>query len=260
MPLALHPGWHCGSTPMATCRAPVSRVPGRTLSRCYRSFGTVRPMGQPRAQLHREPPVRRPQRAIAVPVKSRLGLWRLLVAPAVIGLALAAACGDGSPNAGVARLGTTTTTAVPSGATASGGPSSSGDPLEYSRCMRSHGVPNFPDPGASDGVIRAFKSSGIFSSPTFMAASRACAKYNGGHLPTTPTTQVVSPHEMEKLLAVSCCMRSHGVPNFPDPNPITGEMGRPTGVSANSPTVLAALRACSPLARAAGLGPPNTGQ
>jgi hypothetical protein len=218
-------------------------------------------MGQPRAQLHPEPPVRRSQRVTAVLVKSRLGPWRLLVAPAVIGLALAAAaCGGGSPNAGVARLGTTTTTAKPAGATAIGGPSSSGDPLEYSRCMRSHGVPNFPDPGASDSVIRAFKSSGVFSSATFMAASRACAKYNGGHLPTTPTTQVVSPHEMDKLLAVSRCMRSHGVPNFPDPNPISGEIGRPAGISANSPTVLAALRACSPLARAAGLGPPNTGQ
>ena len=246
---------------MATGRGPVPRVPGRTLSRCYRSFGTVRPMGQPRAQLHPQPPVRRSQRATAVLVKSGLGLWRLLVAPAVIGLALAAtACGGGSPNAGVARLGATTTTAAPAGATDGGGPSSSGDPLKYSRCMRSHGVANFPDPGASDSVIRAFKSSGIFSSPIFMPASRACAKYNGGHLPTTQTTQVVSPDEMEKLLAVSRCMRSHGVPNFPDPNPITGQMGRPAGMQANSPTVLAALRACSPLARAAGLGPPNTEQ
>jgi hypothetical protein len=249
------------SAPMATCRAPVSGVAGRTLPRCYRSFGTVRPMGQLRMQLHREPPVRRPQRAIAVLVKSGLGLRRLLVAPAVIGLALTtAACGGGSSNAGVARLGTTTTTASPAGATDSGGPLSRGDPLKYSRCMRSHSVRNFPDPGASDSVIRAFKSSAVFTSPTFIAASRACAKYNGGHLPTTPTTQIVSPHAMEKLLAVSRCMRSHGVTNFPDPNPITGEMGRPTGVSANSPTVLAALRACSRLARAAGLGPPNTGQ
>ncbi len=41
-------------------------------------------------------------------VTSGLGCWRrLLVAAAVIGLALPAACGRGSPNAGVARLGTT---------------------------------------------------------------------------------------------------------------------------------------------------------
>ena len=218
-------------------------------------------MGQPCAWLHREPTVRRSQRATGVLVKSGPGLARLLIAPAVIGLSLAAAaCGGGAPNAGVAALGTTTTTVEPAGASVSGRPSSSGDPLKYSRCMRSHGVLEFPDPGASDSAIRAFKTSGAFSSPTFMAASRACAKYNGGHLPTTPTTRVVSPQEMNKLLSVSRCMRSHGVPDFPDPNPVTGEMGRPVGISAGSPTVLAALRACSPLARAAGLGPPNTGQ
>ena len=219
-------------------------------------------MGRPGAHSHRESPTRRSRQANVVRVRSDPGLWRrLLIAPALIGLALAAAaCGGGSPKASVARLGTTTTTAAPAGAAASNSPSSSGDPLKYSTCMRSHGVPNFPDPGASDSVIRSFKSSGIFSSATFMAASRACAKYNGGHLPTTPTTRVISAHEMEKLLAVSRCMRSHGVPNFPDPNPITGDMARPAGISANSPTVVAALRACTALARAAGLGPPSTGQ
>jgi hypothetical protein len=187
-----------------------------------------------------------------------------LVAPAVIGIALATAGCGGAARSGVARIGTTTTgtttTAVPVGAAASGEQSSNGDPLKYARCMRSHGVLNFPDPGSPDSAIGAFKSSGVFSSPTFGAASRACAKYNGGHLPTAPTTQVVNPREMQKLLGVSRCMRSHGVPDFPDPNPITGDMTPPSGVSRNSPTVLAALRACYSLAHAADLGPPNTGQ
>jgi hypothetical protein len=47
-------------------------------------------------------------------------------------------------------------------------------PLKYSGCMRSHGVLNFPEPGASDGIVRAFKSSVSLS--TFVAASLACAK------------------------------------------------------------------------------------
>jgi hypothetical protein len=197
-------------------------------------------------------------RALSQPMPRRL----LLLTLAVVGLALAAvACGDGPAKTAVARVNSTTTpSAGPVRSAAGGGLSNNEDPLKYSICMRSHGVANFPDPGASDLVIRAFKSSGVFASPTFMAASRACAKYNGGHLPTTATTQAVSPKEMQKRLAVSHCMRAHGVPNFPDPNPITGEMGRPAGISANSPTVIAALRDCSPLARAAGLGPPNTGQ
>jgi nitrous oxide reductase len=76
----------------------------------------------------------------------------LLVAPAVIGLALATAACGGSPKTGVASLGTTTT-AAPAGARASGGPSYDGDLVEYARCMRSHGVLNFPDDPASTGLM-----------------------------------------------------------------------------------------------------------
>ena len=142
---------------MATCPCP--GAPRRTLSGCYVSFGTVRRMGQPSAPV--APGATGATLAVghAMLVKTGLGLWRLLVAPAVIGLALAtAACGGGTPKGGVASLGTTTTTVAPAGSSASAGPSSNGDPLRYSRCMRSHGVPNFPDPGASDTVIRAFKT------------------------------------------------------------------------------------------------------
>lgn len=200
---------------------------------------------------------------IAVPLGGR-GHRRLLVAPAVMGLALAvAACGGGAPK--VASLGTSTTP-VPTTAEASGGPSSSGGALvEYARCMRSHGVLSFPEPaslGAPD-AIRAFKGEiaqsvgSLASSPRFEAAQRACAKYYG---PPTTSSPQVSPQEMQKLLAVSRCMRAHGVPNFPDPDPTTGQLNAPAGISKNSPQVLAALRACRSLGQAAGLGPPNTGQ
>jgi hypothetical protein len=189
----------------------------------------------------------------------------VLVAAAVIGLALAAAaCGGGPAKAGVASLGTTTT-AVPTSAAATGGSSPGGALVEYARCMRSHGVLSFPEPGslAAPGAIRAFKGqvsqsvASLASSPKFQAAQRACAKYYGPP-PTSPPQ--VSPQEIQKLLAVSRCMRAHGVPDFPDPNPITGDMTPPAGISRTSPTVLAALQACTPLARAAGLGAPNTGQ
>jgi len=194
------------------------------------------------------------------------GPWRrlLLAAPAVIGLALAtAACGSGSPK--VASLGTTTT-AVPTTAAAGGGASSNGGALpEYAICMRSHGVLSFPEPAslAAPGAIRAFKGQiaqsvgSLASSPRFQAAQRACAKYYG---PPTTSSPQVTPQEMRKLLAVSRCMRAHGVPNFPDPNPSTGDINPPAGISRNSPQVLEALGACSSLGRAAGLGPPNTGQ
>jgi len=182
-----------------------------------------------------------------------------LVASAVIVLGLAAtACG--SATSGVASLGTTTTTA-PASAAGTGGSSPGGELAEYATCMRSHGVSGFPDSFGSSDAIKAAKgqmariSASEASSPTFEAAQRACAKYYG---PTTP--QHVSPQEMQKLLAVSRCMRAHGVANFPDPNPTTGELSTPAGIDRSSPQVVAALRACSALGRAAGLGPPNTGR
>jgi hypothetical protein len=191
----------------------------------------------------------------------------LLVTFGFIGLALASAACGGSPSAGVASLGsTTTTTAVAAGTGGGGGPSSNGGALVlYARCMRSHGVVTFPEPASlgAPGAIRAFKGEivrsvgSLASSPTFQSAQRHCAKYYGP--PTTSPSQV-SPQEMRKLLAVSRCMRAHGVLSFPDPNPVTGEMNPPAGISRSSPIVIAALRACSSLGRAAGLGPPSTGQ
>jgi hypothetical protein len=200
-------------------------------------------------------------RATATPRGGPGRRWLLFVAPAVIGVALATAACGGSPQAGVANLSTTTNTTI-AGAAGPGHSSPGGSLVEYATCMRSHGVSNFPDPASlgSSGGIRATKgrmvriSAGEASSPNFQAAQRACAKYYG----QTALPQRVSPLEMQKLLAVSRCMRAHGVPNFPDPNPTTGELS-PAGIDKSSPQVLAALRACSSLGRAAGLGPPNTG-
>jgi hypothetical protein len=239
----------------------------RTLPQCYRMSRTVDPMDQPHLRSHRGPTTRRRRLVAGGGVTGGPRRRRLLVAfPAVIGLALAAAaCGGGGPKAGVASVGaTTTTTAARAGAVATAGSPPGGALVEYARCMRSHGVVNFPEPGSLEapGAIRSFKGqvaqsvASLASSPRFQAAQRACAQY----APQTTSSPPVSPQEMQKLLAVSRCMRAHGVPDFPDPNPVTGDMNPPPGISRNSPIVLAALRACTPLARAAGLGPPNTGQ
>lgn len=176
---------------------------------------------------------------------------------------LAAGCGGGgSPNAGVASVGTTTA-AAPAAAAATGGSSSGGGLVEYATCMRSHGVSSFPDPASfgSSGATKAAKrriaqdSASKAPSATLRAALRTCARY----APPSTSPPHVSPQEIQKLLAVSRCMRAHGIPNFPDPNPITGELTAPAGISRNSPRVLAALRACSSIGHAAGLAPPNTG-
>jgi hypothetical protein len=50
--------------------------------------------------------------------------------------------------------------------------------LDYAACMRSHGVPNFPDPTVDDegmGFPPLSQSSINPSAPVFKAADRACA-------------------------------------------------------------------------------------
>jgi hypothetical protein len=189
----------------------------------------------------------------------------LLILSSVVAVAalslLAAGCDGGSP--GVASVASSTTAATTTAAAAATSGSSQGGSLaEYATCMRSHGF-NFPDPvtfGSSAG-IRAAKSqmaqiaANETTSATFAAAQRACVKY----APPGISPPRVSPQEMQKLLAVSRCMRAHGIPNFPDPNPTTGELTAPAGIDRNSPQVLAALRACRSLGQAAGLGSPHTG-
>jgi hypothetical protein len=177
---------------------------------------------------------------------------------------LAAGCaGGGSPKAGIASLATTTSPSA-AGAATVGGSSPGGELAEYASCMRSHGVLSFPDPASfgSSGAIKAAKgqmaqiSERETSSATFQGAQRACARYYGrpATSPSHPSSQ-----EMQKLLAVSRCMRAHGILDFPDPDPTTGELTAPAGISKNSPQVDAALRVCRSLGQAAGLGPPNTG-
>lgn len=94
----------------------------------------------------------------------------------------------------------------PSGASLSGGPL-----LKYAECVRAHGVPRFPDPKASGGLVIP---NGINTeSPAFAAAEQACAGLAG------PTGGRPGASESRKLqlLTMARCMRSHGVPGFSDP-------------------------------------------
>ena len=97
----------------------------------------------------------------------------------------------------------------------SAGASTSGTPnagLKFAECMRSHDVPNFPDPGANGGGFHPI--AGINpSSPAFQSAQHACAKLQpgGGNPPAMSASQ--------KLAAIAFAkrMRKHGQPNFTDP-------------------------------------------
>ena len=176
-----------------------------------------------------------------------------LMSVVVVGLALAlAACGGGSPTSDPS---TTTTAAAPGGSNSSGASSSvQKQDLEYSQCMRSHGVTNFPDPsGNTNGGAQSITKSGINpNSPTFQAANSACQKYE----PTQGNgTQGPSSGANTQQLKFAQCMRSHGVPNFPDPsaNPSGGQQSvTQYGINPNSPTFQAANQACSSLLSGSG--------
>lgn len=81
--------------------------------------------------------------------------------------------------------------------------------------MRSHGVPNLPDPGP-EGGIQLTAGSGInTNSPAFKAAQARCAKllpYGRPGGPAPPSEQAE-----QQMLALSKCMRAHGLSDFPDP-------------------------------------------
>jgi hypothetical protein len=103
--------------------------------------------------------------------------------------------------------------------------------LQFSKCMRSHGVSNFPDPtpGSGGGVQLSIKpSSGVNpQSPAFKSAQQSCQKLlpGGG-----PGSGPPSPQAKAQMLKVSQCMRAHGISGFPDPT--TSPPSSPAGSSA----------------------------
>jgi hypothetical protein len=131
---------------------------------------------------------------------------------ATVGFAvLTAACG-GSP-AHVAQVSSASTSRRSTGPTAMGKYAAA---LAYSRCMRSHGVPHFPDPRQVGGAIQIPGSQSGMNpqAPAFTSAQRACRPLlPGGGEPTHADQK----HALARLLHISRCMRAHGVSAFPDP-------------------------------------------
>jgi hypothetical protein len=94
------------------------------------------------------------------------------------------------------------------------GSNGGGAGIKFADCVRSHGVPNFPDPSVGGG-IQISPSSGINAqSPAFQSAQNACSKLMPGGGPGRG-----SAPESRKLamLRLAQCMREHGLSTFPDP-------------------------------------------
>lgn len=122
----------------------------------------------------------------------------------------------------------------------------------YSSCMRSHGLPSFPDPTMTDhnGQQVAYLTATIpiDPSPAFKNAQNACR----GILPTpsntSPTQRAQQQNAREQhILSFAKCLRSHGIPDFPDPTSngqLTLEMVNAAGVDLHAPTVLTVAKTC----------------
>jgi hypothetical protein len=122
--------------------------------------------------------------------------------------------------------------------------------------MRKHGVANFPDPDSkgriliTSGVDRNGHHTGVDTNAAlFRTAQQACQKLqpNGGK--PDPKAQ---QREVQRALKFSQCMRTHGVPRFPDPQ-VEGNggmkmtIGKNSGVDPNSPRFKSAEKACQHL-------------
>ncbi len=107
-------------------------------------------------------------------------------------------------------------------------------------CVRSHGIPDFPDPKSNGQIPKEEILQLGVSDSRLRAATGACAHLNpyssSGGQPTASTQTIA------ERLSFSRCMRAHGVPNFPDPNG-TGNYDL-HGIDPHSPVVKSAALTC----------------
>ena len=186
------------------------------------------------------------------------GLRAAALAAAFVALAvLVTGCDGSSPTGGVASLGshaskTSTTSSTAAGSTGGGESSPGSQAVAYAACMRSHGVANFPDPKISthgNGVSVAIRvTPAITGNPHFKSAQQACSKLMPGGGPGEGSSHQITPQEQSQYLKAAACIRSHGIPNFPDPTFSGGGVHiEHQGLNESSPAFKAAVHACESL-------------
>jgi hypothetical protein len=166
--------------------------------------------------------------------------WLILatvVAVAAFSL-LAAGCGGGGGSPGVATVASSTTTATT--------PTQNGL-LAFSQCMRSNGMPNFPDPQRFVGGNVKLTIHQLAPSQAALNACNRLLPTNGGG--GSQETAQQRRTQLADELSFATCMRSHGVSRFPDPSAQGGlsvEMVQAQGIDVHSPAVLRVVQACLP--------------
>jgi hypothetical protein len=172
------------------------------------------------------------------PVRGRL--QRLGMASVLLTVVLVAtACSGGSTGPGVAGQGSSSTPSASASASADVREAQ----LAYARCMREHGISDFPDPEPGGGIAIEGEPGGDLDpdSPRFQAADEACRSL----LPPMPAED--EQEGRDEMLAYAQCMREHGFPSFPDPKPGEGinlDAGEHPELDPSNPRFQQANEAC----------------
>ena len=167
-----------------------------------------------------------------------------LCAAAVVALVVTVAgCSGGSKSPTGPTAGSRpTTTAALAGGSASAGATPLAQAVAYSQCIRSHGVPNFPDPVQTPSGGYGYRTTGIDpNAAAFQEALQACKALPS---PWNSTGQQLSPAQQQAWLNWAMCIRAHSLPDFPDPT-FSGSEVHDSGVASNSPQLQSAMDACN---------------
>ncbi|MGN6796154.1 MAG: hypothetical protein ACTHJW_27525 [Streptosporangiaceae bacterium] len=180
--------------------------------------------------------------------------WPIALVPAALAattaLALLAAC-SGSPSSAGSGSPDTRASANPS--------TNFQRTLAFSRCVRVHGVPSYPDPSSDGQVVKETTQQLGVSNSQLQAALNACEHLlpNTGNVDDNPAALHQWWSQMQRFAE---CMHTHGVPNWPGPTPYPQDPVRPTfnlhaagigfhqgaqpGYVVNSPQIEAKVRQC----------------
>lgn len=138
--------------------------------------------------------------------------------------------------------------------------------VDFSRCIRDEGFPDFPDIDSSQIVdqasfLAAMQEAGVnFTQPGLAQALQACASVFSELIALAPQQDVNAQQvqQEENAVAFSQCMRDQGLDDFPDPDfgqfPGSGFDNSGNNAEGITPEIRAALTVCLPVM---GGSPPN---
>ncbi len=115
--------------------------------------------------------------------------------------------------------------------------------LQFARCARSHGAPDFPDPQLDSQGRASFADDAHVKQEMGTSQVREACGPILGRLPASAQQQPpVTAAQLRQLVAYARCIRRHGVPGFPDPRPDGTFALTPT--QKGSPQLNNAVQAC----------------